>query len=188
MQHFKTQSLIPQEAVRLCALGLLTERDIPFGELAVEVRRFVSRILGPSLDILGTSIESLRYRGLVEVTGPPAAPGQSLTPETRLRIAAAGRDEFHDLMTSRVRAPMTDLSRLITALKLRFLPALSPDEQRIELRHLQAATEEDLAQLRDLRAEHGADERGGLLGAWLSLDIAQAEDRVAWYRDRIARP
>lgn len=186
MPHFKDQSLIPQEAVRLCALGLLTERERPFGELAMEVRRFVSRMLGPSLDILGTSIESLRYQGLVDVAGPRAAPGQSLTADTQLRISAAGRTEFHGLMTSRVRTPMTDLSRLIVALKLRFLAALTPDDRRIELEQLLAASEQDLARLRDLQAQHGAEDHGGLLGAWLNLDIAQAEERIAWYRARIS--
>jgi hypothetical protein len=184
MPHFKDQSLIPQEAVRLCALGLLTERDRPFGELAVEVRRFVARMLGPSLDILGTSIEALRYQGLIEPMGPRAAPGQSLTGDTTLRIAEAGREEFHALMTSRVRAPMTDLSRLIVALKLRFLGALTPAERRAELEQLLAASEQDLARLRDLRAEHA---RGGdLLGDWLAQDIAQGESRIEWYRARLA--
>jgi hypothetical protein len=183
MPRFKDQSLIPQEAVQLCALGLLTERDRAFGELAVEVRRFVSRMLGPSLDILGTSIEALRYQGLVEPVGPRAAPGQSLTGDTVLAISPAGREEFIALMTSRVRSQMTDLSRLVVALKLRFLDALAPAERRAQLEQLLAASEQDLARLRDLRAEHP---RGDdMLGDWLAQDIAQTEARIAWYRARL---
>jgi hypothetical protein len=183
MPHFKDQSLIPQEAVRLCALGLLTERDRSLGDLAVEVRRFVSRMLGPSLDILGTSIEALRYQGLVEPLGPRSAPGQSLTGDTILRITGPGREEFHTLITSPVRGQMTDLSRLVVALKLRFFAALVPDERRAELEHLLSASEQDLARLRDLSTQNDA--ANDLLGDWLSQDIAQTERRIAWYRARI---
>ena len=183
MPHFKDQSLIPQEAVRLCALGLLVERERAFGDLAVEVRRFVSRMLGPSLDILGTSIEALRYQDLIEPVGRRTPPGQSLTGDTMLAITPAGRAEFHALITSRVRSPMTDLSRLIVALKLRFLPALTPDERRAELEDLLTASEQDLARLRDLHAQHAG--AGDLLGDWLAQDIAQTESRIAWYRGQI---
>jgi len=184
MPQFKDQSLIPQGAVRLCTLGLLMERDRPFGDLAVEVRRFVSRMLGPSLDILGTSIEAMRYQGMIEPLGPRASPGQSLTGDTLLRITAGGRASFLELMTSRVRAPMTDLAKLIVALKLRFLAALDPAEQRAQLEQLMEASEQELARLRDLRTQH--DTEGDLLGDWLAQDIAQAESRIAWYRDRVA--
>jgi hypothetical protein len=184
MPQFKDQSLIPQGAVRLCTLGLLQERDRPFGELAVEVRRFVSRMLGPSLDILGTSIETLRYQGMIEPLGPRASPGQSLTGDTLLRVTDAGRQGFIELMTSPVRAPMTDLSKLIVALKLRFLPALDRAEQRVQLEQLMEVSEQEIARLRDLRTQH--DTAGDLLGDWLAQDIAQTESRIAWYRDRLA--
>jgi len=184
MPRFKDHSLVPQEAVRLCTLGLLLEGERPFGELAVEVRRFVSRMLGPSLDILGTSIEALRYQGMIEPLGPRASPGQSLTGDTPLRITAAGRETFLSLMTSRVRAPMTDLSKLIVALKLRFLAALDPAEQRAQLEQLMEASELELVRLRDLHTQH--DVAGDLLGDWLAQDIAQTESRITWYRDRLA--
>ncbi len=60
MPKFRDHSLIPAEAVRLAALGLLSAGPRPYGELAVEVRHFASRMLGPSLDILCTSIELRR--------------------------------------------------------------------------------------------------------------------------------
>src|SRR5262245_48552828 len=48
---YKDNSLIPTEAVRLAALGLLTEGPRTYAELADEVRHFSSRIVGPSLDL-----------------------------------------------------------------------------------------------------------------------------------------
>ena len=108
---------------------------------------------------------------------------QSLTGDTLLRITGAGRDEFRTLITSPVRGQMTDLSRLVVALKLRFLAALATDERRAEIEQLLSASEQDLARLRDLAVQHGAAE--DLLGDWLAQDIAQTERRIAWYRARI---
>ena len=62
---FRDNSLIPTEAVRLAALGLLAEGQRRYGDLAAEIRHFTSCIAGPSLELLGTSLELLRYEGLV---------------------------------------------------------------------------------------------------------------------------
>lgn len=183
MPRPKDQPLIPQDAVQLCALGLLHEGDRRFGELAIEVRRFVSRMLGPSLDILGTSIEGLRYQGLIEPLGPRAAPGQSLTGDTTVRITQTGTALLRELMTTRVRTPMTDLSKLVVALKLRFLDAIDPVERRAQLEQLHEVSEQELARLSDLHAEHDA--AGDPLGEWLAQDITQTRARIAWYRQRI---
>jgi hypothetical protein len=182
---FRDQSLIPTEAIRLAALGILTTGPRKYGELAVEVRHFASRMLGPSLDILGTSIELLRYEGLIEPIGPRAAPGQSLTADSTVQLTEAGRAALRDLLTSRVRAPLTDLTKLVIALKLRFLHLLTPDERRAQLEMLVELTESELARLADLRTQYA--ESGNLLGDWLAQDIAQAEERRAWYRERLER-
>jgi DNA-binding PadR family transcriptional regulator len=182
MPHFKDQALIPQQAVRLCALGLLAEEERKFGELSTEVRRFVSRMLGPSLDILGTSIEGLRYEGLLEGVGPRAAPGQSLTADSVVRLTKAGRERLRELLKSRVRAPLTDLSKLVIALKLRFMDLLTAAERAEEFDRLAAATEQEIARLSDLAAQDG----GGPFVDWLRQDIEQAEQRLAWYRERAA--
>lgn len=186
MPRFADQSLIPQEAVHLCALGLLAERERRFAELATEVRRFVARMLGPSLDILGTSIEALRYQGLLEPTGSRASPGQSLTGDTVVRITEKGRALFAELIASRVRTPMTDLSRLVVALKLRFLDLVDVAERRAQLEQLLAVSEQERARLVDLQGEHTGP--GDALGEWLAQDIAQADQRIAWYRARLEAP
>ena len=68
---FRDNSLIPAEAIRLAALGLLAEAERRYGDLAGEIRHFTSRIVGPSLDLMGTSVELLRYEGLIEAVGLP---------------------------------------------------------------------------------------------------------------------
>jgi hypothetical protein len=185
MPLYRDQSLIPTEAIRLAALGILTAGPKKYGELAVEVRHFASRMLGPTLDILGTSIELLRYEGLIEPVGPRAAPGQSLTADSTVQLTDTGRAAFKELLTSRVRAPLTDLSKLVIALKLRFLNVLPPDEQKSQLEMLVELTEAELARLNDLRAQYA--ESGDMLGDWLAQDIAQSEQRLAWYQERMAR-
>ena len=57
---YRDNTLIPAEAVRLAALGSLVDGDKSYGDLAREIRFFVARIVGPSLDLLGTSLELLR--------------------------------------------------------------------------------------------------------------------------------
>ncbi len=162
MPTFRDQSLIPTEAIRLAALGILTMGPRKYGELAVEVRHFASRMLGPSLDILGTSIELLRYEGLIETLGLRAAPGQSLTADSTVQLTEAGRAKLKELLSSPIRAPLTDLSKLVIALKLRFLHLLAPDEKRGQFEMLVELTESELARLNDLRAQYA--ESGNPLG------------------------
>src|SRR5258707_13805676 len=109
MPNFRDHPVIPTEAVRLAALALLAEGPRRYGELAVEVRHFTSRMLGPSLDVLGTSIELLRHEGLIEPVGRRAGPSQRPRADTTVRLTAAGRAALKELLTSRARAPMTDL-------------------------------------------------------------------------------
>lgn len=184
MPMYRDHSLIPTEAIRLAALGILSAGPKRYGELAVEVRHFASRMLGPTLDILGTSIELLRYEGLIEPIGPRAAPGQSLTADTQVQLTESGRTALVELLTSRVRAPLTDLSKLVIALKLRFLHLLPPGEQRVQIEMLIDLTTGEIARLNDLRAQYA---EGDLLGDWLEQDIAQAEQRLAWYKERLER-
>ncbi|MBI3451661.1 MAG: hypothetical protein HY057_02295 [Rhodospirillales bacterium] len=182
---YRDQSLIPTEAIRLAALGSLAEKPRHYGKLAVEVRHFASRMLGPTLDILGTSIELLRYEGLIEPIGRMAGPGQSLTADTEVRITDAGRAALMELLTSRVRAPMTDLSRMVVALKLRFLHLLGREEQRAQFEMLVELATAELARLRDLASQESTGDSP--LGDWLIHEITQTEERLAWYRDRLAK-
>jgi len=184
MPKFRDHSLIPTEAVRLAALGFLAESGArAYGDLAVEVRRFTSRMLGPSLDVLGTSIELLRHEGLIEPIGRRAGPSQSLSAETSVRMTDAGRVALKELLTSRVRAPMTDLSRMVVALKLRFMNLLDRAEQKEQYEMLVELTTTELARLADLRAQSAKPE--DVLGDWLDQEIVQTEARRTWYQRRL---
>lgn len=170
---YRDNTLIPTETVRLAALGALMESNRRYGELATEIRGLVARIVGPSLDLLGSSLELLRVEGLIRTFD-----GSAMGEDSLLTLTEDGRSAFRDLVTSRVRAPMNDMSRLVIALKMRFLPLLDVEAQRDQLDMLAEATEIDLVRLRDLRNSAG----GGYLTDWLDLDIAQAQDRLAWFR------
>src|SRR3546814_15285213 len=74
---YRDKTLIPTEALRLCALGTLALSPLSYSALAREVRAFTSRLSGPSLDMMGTSIEVLRAEGLVA----PVAGGGADGPE-----------------------------------------------------------------------------------------------------------
>jgi len=170
---FRDHSLVPAEAIRLAALGLLAEAPRRYADLAAEVRFLTSRIAGPSPELMGTSLELLRYEGLVTST--------SAAEDAELALTAAGREALTTLLSANLRAPSTDLGKLGLALKLRFLDQLPIAEQSRQIDLVIAACESELARLRDLRSRHGS---ASLFRDWLDHDIAQAEARIAWLRRR----
>ncbi len=172
---FRDSSLMPKEAIRLAALGLLAQGPKRYADLANEVRHFTSRYWGPTLDVMASSIELLRFEGLIE---PPAA--AEAPADTMLRLTGKGRDDLHELLRAAVRAPSNDFAKLVVALKLRFLHLLPPGEQREQAAALIEMRQNELARLCDLRAAH-ADE-DSLFVRWLDHDIAQSEADLAWFK------
>ncbi|HXQ50539.1 MAG TPA: hypothetical protein VN802_05555 [Stellaceae bacterium] len=166
---FRDHSLIPTEAVRLAALGLLAEGKRRYGDLAAEVRHFISCVAGPSLELMGTSLELLRYEGLVAAE---AGAGDNAT----LVITPAGHAALAALLKARLRAPTGDVNRLALLLKLRFLPLLPAGEQRDQIAHIAESLESELARLRELRRSQGA--APAPFRDWLDHDIAALEARL----------
>ena len=172
---FRDHSLVPAEAIRLAALGLLAEAPRRYADLAAEVRFLTSRIVGPSPELMGTSLELLRYEGLV-------TPVDGGSADSELTLTATGRTALAELLRANLRAPSTDLGKLGLALKLRFLDQLSGAERTQQIALVITACESERARLTDLRERHGA--RSALFGDWLDHDIAQIDARIAWLRDR----
>lgn len=176
---FADQTLTPKEAVRLAALGTLALQPTTYGALAVAIRHFVARVVGPTSEIMGHSIELLRYEGLVDT-----AEGSGDT--ALLRLTAAGQAELKALLTANLRPAETALNKLVLSLKFRFLHLLAAAEQRAQAELLVDTCEQELARLEDLRAYHAGD--AGYLVAWLDQDIAMLRARLAWlqaFRDRL---
>jgi DNA-binding PadR family transcriptional regulator len=173
---FADNTLTPREAIRLCALGTLAAEPMRYSALANAIRHFVSRILGPSLDLMGTSIELLRLEGLVR-----AVEDTGLEGDARIEITDAGRNELKNLLCANIRAASTDLNKLIVALKFRFLHHLGEADRQAQLDLLVESCEKELARLEDLRAHHAGDP--GALALWLDHDIAAIERRIAWLGD-----
>jgi hypothetical protein len=168
---FSDNSLLPKEMIRLAALGILSERHLAYSDLANTVRQFVGRIAGPSLELTGPSIEMLRYEGLVEPVNDAKDPPLTLTAE--------GRAELLTLLQATVRPPMTDMSKLVIALKMRFLPLLSADKRRDQVDLLIDTCELELARLSDLSDPTDVD---SYFQDWLNNDIVLANSRLVWLR------
>jgi len=173
---YPDSTLTPKEATRLCALGTLAVEPLRYSALANAVRHFVGRVLGPSLDLMGTSIELLKYEGLVEPVD-----GEGMSDDAELAITDAGRDELHTLLTANLRTSASELNDLVTALKFRFLHLLNTDEQRAQADMLVDICAGELARLDDLRRYHATDD--GFLVKWLDHDIGRLEQRLAWLED-----
>ncbi len=176
---YRDNSLIPSEAIRLLALGILAGGEKSYAELAAEVRHFVSHITGPSLELVAAPLELLKVEGLVDAGEEGEEPDAEL-----LSLNQAGRAELRILLAANVRAPVSDINKLIIALKLRFLHLLPPAERRLQAEVLMELSERELARLTQLRAHHAGDT--GHLVAWLDREIAQVEDRLAFFRDLVA--
>jgi len=171
---FADNTLTPREATRLCVLGFIAGRPMRYSELAAATRHFVGRLTGPSLDLLGSSVELLRYEGLVE---PVDGSDTAMEEDAILTITESGQEAFHALMTAPLR-PASDLSKLITALKFRFLHLLPVSEQLEQIDLLIDSSETGLARLEDLR--RGMEGEAGYMGEWLDDEIARAEARLRW--------
>ena len=172
---YRDNTLVPREAVRLLALGILATREISYAELAAEVRHFTSHVVGPSLDLLAPPIELLKVEGLVE-----AAEGEDGGDEP-LRITKAGRDEVMQLLKSNVRPPVSDINKLIITLKMRFLHLLSTEERALQVDMIAEMFERQLVRLTGLRGHHAS--APGALKAWLEHEIAQTRDSIAWFEE-----
>jgi len=170
---FRDHSLVPAEAIRLAALGFLAEAPRRYADLAGEIRHLTSRIVGPSPELMGTSLELLRYEGLAEAIG-----GESMRDNPELRITTAGRQALAVLLRAGLRGPVSDLAKLGLALKLRFLHHLPETEQTEQIAQVKGAWEAEIARLEDLRAHDP--KAPPLYRAWLDHDIAQMKARLAW--------
>lgn len=172
IRMFADQTLTPKEAVRFCALGLIADEPQRYSVLAREVRDFCARVMGPSLDLMGTSIELLKYEGLVS-----AVDGQGMEDDALLAITPNGRAALRTLLTARLRSG-SDITKLVVALKMRFLHLLTEPEKRAQIDMLVDTAETDLARLEDL-AEASSSESDDFR-RWLGFEIEQTRQRLAW--------
>lgn len=174
---YQDHSLMPSETARLLALGILADGEVRYADLAEQVRGFIERIVGPSLDIVASPLELLKVEGFIEPVGDSAPPRRSEA--AMLRITDAGRQELIRLLTARARPPVNELNRLIIALKMRFLHLLEPAARREQLDILIEMSQSELGRLLELRERHG--QTPGHLSAWLDQEIAQSRARMGWF-------
>ena len=172
---YRDKTLIPTEALRLCMLGTLAMQPHSYAGLAREVRTFASRIVGPSLDMMGLAIEVLRTEGLVK---PLTSDGNTAPDEEILGLTDAGHDELRELMTSNLRSPVDGNSQLVFALKLRFLHLLTNEDIQDQVERIREISETEHARLLDLKKRYGREP--GQFDAWLDLELAQVEARLDW--------
>ncbi|MSP49615.1 MAG: hypothetical protein EXQ95_09850 [Alphaproteobacteria bacterium] len=169
---YRDNSLIPTEAVRLAALGELARAPRRYADLAVAVRHFVQRLVGPSLDLLGPSLELLKIEGLIQPIG-----GTGIEDEAPLALTDAGRAALARLLSAPLKVQGSELNRLVVALKLRFLDLLAADGRADQLDLLADALTGERARLADLRTTTDA---ASPLGAWLDLELSQVDAKIEW--------
>ncbi|MDP2696809.1 hypothetical protein [Thalassospira sp.] len=179
---YTDRTLLPKECLRLCALGTLalSKKPVSYADLANSVRHFTAHLMGPSLDMMGSSLQLLKLEGLVHEDN-----GNGVLPDSRLTLTDAGYTKFIDLMQGNLRDMSGELSRLVMALKMRFVHLLADDIRREQIEILQDVCEVELDRLLTLREEH-ADEPGAFLG-WLDVEINSLERKHAWLVSLLAQ-
>jgi DNA-binding PadR family transcriptional regulator len=168
---YSDNTLLPKEALRLAILGMLAEGERSYAALSKDVRRFISRLAGPSLDLMGASIELLRYEGFVATVSGDGA-------DAILRLTDAGRAQLETLLNAPVGGQATDTGRLVFALKMRFLHLLEPAARRDQLASMEESCRTELARLADLEAGHSG--TAGYFAAYLAHDSALIAERLKW--------
>ncbi len=177
---YRDNSLIPKEAIRMAALGALINGNRSYIDISTEVRQFSARIVGPSLDLLGTSIELLKLEGLIEVVENPGGDGEEL-----LRLTTIGFQELKEYLKSTIRSGSSDLNKLVVALKLRFIEVLEPSERLDQLIGLQTMYQAERNRLRDLRKHK--EWSAGLLPRLLELELAVTDQRLSWCGEQVEK-
>jgi hypothetical protein len=169
-------TLLPSRAMRLAALGALALRDRDYASLVQEIHELALAVVGPTPDGFGSSLELLRYEGLI--SGGEEGHGT-------VSITAEGRAEFVRLLTIRLRHPSGEYNRLWLALKLRFLPQLPESQQAVELARMCTLFEREIERLSELR--RNALTGDGYIGSWIDFEIAESGARLAWCRSLALR-
>lgn len=167
---YRDHSLLPKEGIRLAALGLLAEGGpMAYVRLANAVRRFTGYFRGPTLDVMSSSIELMRFEGLIEGAEDGVV---GITPR--------GREHLAMLLMAPLKPGATEFNALVVALKLRFLDLLAPDERRDQVETLVEVREAERARLLDLRAKEGAGPAPFV--SWLDHEIDRLAADIAWFR------
>ena len=183
---YPDHSLMPKEAVHLAALGILAEGPRTYADLAAVVRDFTSHVVGPNLDLMGTSIQLLAYESLITAEDG-VGQSQTLAPDALLSITDAGRSQLKTLLLASVRTPFNDLNKLIVALKMRLFDLLDDDERQAQVEVITSALRSELARLALLRQRRAEEtDSTDTLVHWLDHDLSQIEDSLAWFESLTA--
>ncbi len=178
---YRDKTLVPREAIRLLALGMLATRETTYAELAAEMRHFTTHVVGPSLDLVAPPIELLKVEGLVAAVEEK---GDDDAHET-LRVTEAGRAELDHLLKSSVRPAVSEINKLIITLKMRFLHLLDPEDRDLQIEMIAEMFERQLVRLTELYAHHA--DAAGILRDWLDHEISQTRDSVTWFESLRAK-
>ncbi len=173
---YRDNSLQPRDGYRLAALGLIAQDGpMPYVRLANAVRLFAGYFWGPTLDVMSSSIELMRFEGLLEVGDGD---------DGVVSITVAGRERLGELLRASLRPGASEFNKLIVALKVRFLDLLDPEERRDQVETLIEARVAEKARLMELRGRAG--DRPGPFVAWLDHEIAHLDADAAWFAERLA--
>ena len=171
--------LIPVEGLRLASLGILASRGaMDYATLATQVRLFATSYGASPADVMSSSIELLRFEGLIAIGEDGEDTGSAV-----VTLMPGAREELERLMLAPFRISGGS-SRLMVALRIRFFRLLDTAAQRQLAEVLRDTLASERTRLVTLRRHLEGEEPGFL--AWLDRDIARTEEDLTWLEDKHA--
>ena len=162
----------------MAALGALIERERSYDDIANEVRSFISRIVGPSLELMGTSIELLKLEGLIETVNDNDKGDSSL-----LQLSPTGLQELKEYLRSNLKSGGSEVNKLLIAFKLRFIDILDDNERRDQLLAIRDMYHNEKRRLEDLKNQ--TTWLTGFLLESIELELFVVNKRIEWCDQRI---
>ena len=121
----RDRALIPVEGLRLAALGILARQGpMAYASLATMVRLFATSYGASPVDVMSSSIELLRFEGLIEIGEREEDQGSA-----PVALTARGREELERLMIAPIKVAGA-YAKLLVALKMRFFHLLGNEEKK----------------------------------------------------------
>ena len=172
-----TQSSLtnPKQATQLGILGVLCRAPALGAEIVSLVKHIVGRAWQPTSDVIGSNIDELLGRGLIDCVDS----GRNRD-TTQYAITDQGRGLLDGLLRTPLQSSATGLDPAAISLKVCFLDLLDHPARREQLNRIIELYQTDTAHLRDAIQRCACEWE--YVPSWMELEVGRLETETDWFR------